>query len=177
MSEKFQFQTARVHAVAAKVVLANETLVSRIVEQTPTVLSGKVLAPLPPHFSDGLATTDPISWVEARLKEGHLLALFDEAYVRLCGYLFLFETLEDEQRVVHIGYLFGENYWGQGLATELLLGLVGHCLETSGIDRLAAGVEFGNSASARVLEKAGFSLDAAQSDAETSLYALMLHKQ
>jgi len=174
MSEKFQFQTARVHAVAARNVLADEAMTTLVAEQAPAILTEIVLAPLPPHFSDGLANSNPKRWLETRMKEGAVLALFQIADDHLCGFIFLFESVEDGERIVHIGYLFGETYWGQGLATELLEGLVAHCQAIGGIDLLSAGVEIGNAASARVLEKTGFSLVSDQVENDTVHYSLAL---
>jgi len=56
---------------------------------------------------------------------------------------------------IHLGYFFGEQYWGQGYATEIINGLVSD-LGNKGESRLLAGVDADNIASARVLEKVGF---------------------
>ncbi|KIC36592.1 GNAT family N-acetyltransferase [Leisingera sp. ANG-M7] len=54
----------------------------------------------------------------------------------------------------NLGYLFTEAAWGQGLASELIGGLQAH-FGGSGVT-LSGGVMQENAASARVLEKAGF---------------------
>ena len=57
---------------------------------------------------------------------------------------------------IHVGYIFGKAHWGQGLASELLRGLVGH-MTASGYDGVMhAGVAHGNPASVAVLKKVGF---------------------
>lgn len=61
-----------------------------------------------------------------------------------------------------LGYLFAEAAWGQGLATELLGGLQ-DSLRGSGVT-LSGGVMAQNTASARVLEKAGFAAAPAQGE-------------
>lgn len=54
----------------------------------------------------------------------------------------------------NLGYLFAGSAWGQGLASELIAGLQAH-FRGSGVT-LSGGVMQENGASARVLEKAGF---------------------
>ncbi|CUH98066.1 GNAT family N-acetyltransferase [Leisingera aquaemixtae] len=61
---------------------------------------------------------------------------------------------EDGSKTRNLGYLFAETAWGQGLASELISGLQAH-FSGSGIC-LSGGVMQENAASARVLEKAGF---------------------
>jgi RimJ/RimL family protein N-acetyltransferase len=55
----------------------------------------------------------------------------------------------------NIGYILGLPFWGQGYATELVRALASH-LEQHGIIEQRALVTLGNSASERVLSKAGF---------------------
>jgi [ribosomal protein S5]-alanine N-acetyltransferase len=57
------------------------------------------------------------------------------------------------------GYWLGRAYWGQGIATEAARMLADHALHTSELRRLEAKVFEPNVASARVLQKAGFSLE------------------
>jgi RimJ/RimL family protein N-acetyltransferase len=59
-----------------------------------------------------------------------------------------------------VGYWIGGPYWGRGLATAALLALIGEVTARGGFTRLFAVPFATNMASRRVLEKAGFSLDA-----------------
>lgn len=61
---------------------------------------------------------------------------------------------EDGSKTRNLGYLLAEAAWGQGLASELISGLQAH-FGGSGIC-LSGGVMQENAASARVLEKTGF---------------------
>ncbi|WP_264212872.1 GNAT family N-acetyltransferase [Leisingera thetidis] len=70
---------------------------------------------------------------------------------------------EDGSKTRNLGYLFAEAAWGQGLASELISGLQMH-FRGSGVT-LSGGVMQQNAASARVLEKAGFT--PAPADGET----------
>lgn len=56
---------------------------------------------------------------------------------------------------VNIGYYFFSEHWGQGYATEATTAATEH-LMARGVHRLVATVTRGNTASARVLQKAGY---------------------
>ena len=62
-------------------------------------------------------------------------------------------------RSAEIGYWLGEPFWGRGIATEALRAVTEYAFATFDIIRLEAGVFGWNPASARVLEKAGYTLE------------------
>jgi [ribosomal protein S5]-alanine N-acetyltransferase len=67
----------------------------------------------------------------------------------------------DVERVsAEIGYWIGEPFWGRGIATDALNGLTRYAIETHGLTRVYALPFAWNAASCRVLEKAGFVLEA-----------------
>jgi RimJ/RimL family protein N-acetyltransferase len=55
-----------------------------------------------------------------------------------------------------VGYWVGEMYWGRGIMTEAVKAFSDYLFETFEFNRLFAGVFSSNPASARVLEKAGY---------------------
>lgn len=55
-----------------------------------------------------------------------------------------------------MGFLFRRDRWGHGLATEAVRAVVAQALGPLRLMHLAAGVQAGNQAAIRVLEKAGF---------------------
>lgn len=55
-----------------------------------------------------------------------------------------------------IGYWLGEPFWGKGLMTDIVRGVVAEAFQRFNIWRIYAGVFSNNPASMRVLEKAGF---------------------
>ena len=59
-----------------------------------------------------------------------------------------------------IGYWIGEEYWGRGIMTGAIEIFTAHLFENFRFHRLFAGVFSSNPASARVLEKAGFTREA-----------------
>jgi RimJ/RimL family protein N-acetyltransferase len=59
-------------------------------------------------------------------------------------------------KTAELGYWLGEEYWGQGIATELVKLMIKYSFKNFDIERLQAHVFEHNKASARVLEKTGF---------------------
>lgn len=72
-----------------------------------------------------------------------------------------FEPLSGERSgTATFGYWLGRDYWGRGVATDAAQMLSDHALRDGGLRRLEATVFAPNRASARVLEKCGFVLEA-----------------
>ncbi len=63
------------------------------------------------------------------------------------------------RKSAEIGYWLGEPYWGKGLMPEAVKRMTEYGFETFGLNRIFAGVFESNSASARVLEKAGYAFE------------------
>jgi RimJ/RimL family protein N-acetyltransferase len=68
---------------------------------------------------------------------------------------------EDVERTsAEIGYWLGETFWGRGIATEALRAMTAHAIKEHGLTRMYALPYEWNAASCRVLEKAGYVLEA-----------------
>jgi RimJ/RimL family protein N-acetyltransferase len=64
---------------------------------------------------------------------------------------------EDVYRLsAEFGYWLAEEFWGQGIMSELVPAFVKYCFENFSLTRMFAQTFSNNPASARVLEKAGF---------------------
>lgn len=67
----------------------------------------------------------------------------------------------DVQRVsAEVGYWLGEAYWGRGIASDAVAAITAHAIAAHHLTRLFALVFDYNTASARVLEKCGYRLEA-----------------
>ena len=67
----------------------------------------------------------------------------------------------DVERVsAEIGYWLGEPYWGRGILTDALRGVTSYAMKTHGLTRIYALPFSWNVPSCRVLEKAGYVLEA-----------------
>ena len=68
---------------------------------------------------------------------------------------------QDVERVsAEVGYWLGEPFWGRGIATEALAAVTRYAIEQHQLTRLFAVPFAYNTASCRVLEKAGYVLEA-----------------
>ncbi|MFT3774407.1 MAG: GNAT family protein [Minicystis sp.] len=76
----------------------------------------------------------------------------DGAFVGISAYSFFVPPLDRG----HVVYEVARRAWGRGLATEALAAMVAWGHEQAGLNRIEAVVVPGNVASARVLEKVGF---------------------
>jgi RimJ/RimL family protein N-acetyltransferase len=71
-----------------------------------------------------------------------------------------YHVQSDVERVgAELGYWLGEKYWGRGIATAAVRAVTERALTTPGVWRVFALPFAENRASARVLEKAGFTLE------------------
>ncbi len=71
------------------------------------------------------------------------------------------ELLGDVTRITgEVGYWLGEPFWGKGIATATLKRFTEYVFANFPLERLQAMVFDWNTASARVLEKAGYELEA-----------------
>lgn len=72
-----------------------------------------------------------------------------------------FHLQADVDRVsAEIGYWLGEAYWGRGITTDALVALTRYAIDTHGLTRVFALPFAYNAPSCRVLEKAGYVLEA-----------------
>ena len=113
------------------------------------------------RFPYPYTAADARAWVrQCSTAEGpprHLAITFDGEPIGGTG----FERLPDLARLTaEIGYWLGEAHWGQGLATEALRLTTEYAFTQFDFVRLQAGVLDWNPRSRRVLEKAGYHLEA-----------------
>jgi RimJ/RimL family protein N-acetyltransferase len=72
-----------------------------------------------------------------------------------------FTVLTDVERVsAEIGYWLGEPFWGRGIVTEALVAVTQYAMDSCRLTRIYALPFASNTASCRVLEKAGYTLEA-----------------
>ena len=125
-----------------------------------SLLTERVTAPLPPDWQGVYTAERARGWIEERDAEGTTLLVVRKSDGEAVGLVMLFEapSTEDEGASdVRLGYLLAEAVWGQGVASELVEGLVGWCRGEEGLATITGGVALDNPASARLLEKNGFS--------------------
>jgi RimJ/RimL family protein N-acetyltransferase len=107
--------------------------------------------PHPYGLEDARMFLDLVAALPAPLT--HLAITVDDVFVGMGG----FDVLPDVHRAAaNIGYWIGEPYWGRGIATRAVRALSAYAFANFPIERLQAEVFAWNPASARVLEKSGY---------------------
>jgi len=164
----WSIETARLRITPWRTGATGDPVRGRLVRDLAPVLTARVLQHLPPPLQD---TSDLDRWIEGRAAESDVFCVRYRETDALAGLLILVSFTEDTP-VLHLGYLLGEAHWGQGLATEILQGLVAHCRQQPEQLQIVGGVAHGNVASARVLEKVGFFRDAASEEPGMDIFRL-----
>lgn len=68
-------------------------------------------------------------------------------------------SLNEAARRAEVGYALAPGFWGQGYAVEAMAALITHACADLQLNRLEADIDPRNHASAKVLERLGFSLE------------------
>ncbi|NJO91404.1 MAG: GNAT family N-acetyltransferase [Chloroflexia bacterium] len=76
------------------------------------------------------------------------------------GSIGVFPQADIHSKNAEMGYWLAESFWGKGIITEAICQMVGYGFENFDITRIYARPFGSNKASHRVLEKAGFRLEA-----------------
>ncbi|MBF4344461.1 N-acetyltransferase, partial [Vibrio anguillarum] len=105
---------------------------SALVEQIPNILTPLVVENLPPYFHGITSVELATVWLDRMSSESRLLQVKSEAQ-ELIGFLFAYVESESE---AHIGYLLSEEYWGKGLASELLKSFIEKIVKTESWSKL-----------------------------------------
>ncbi len=167
-----RFTTPRLSVHGWRRTLEDAPLRAALERALAGILTDPVLAHLPPSLQLHEAGGGIAGWIDARAAESEVLLVERREGGALVGLVLLAQGEEIQaRRSLHIGYLLAESAWGQGLASELVSGLVA-AVEGAGRLRLLGGVDRDNPASARVLQKAGFEIDPTLSTAELDMFVL-----
>lgn len=149
MTISFETKRLRVTEVSGDLSLTERSVLS---EQIPKILTPLVVENLPPYFHSITSCELARALLDRMLLESRLLQVKSEAQ-ELIGFLFAYVENESD---AHIGYLLSEEYWGKGLASELLTNFIEEIAKTESWSKLVGGVETPNFASANLLKKLGF---------------------
>jgi len=100
---------------------------------------------------------DATWWIDIGSKEGITKAI--EVRGKLVGVIGVSFGENQHSRCAEIGYWLGEEYWGQGIATNSVLQMTQYVFSNTEVVRLFAPVFDPNKASMNVLEKCGYKLE------------------
>jgi ribosomal-protein-alanine N-acetyltransferase len=109
-----------------------------------------------PHPYKLADAEDFITRIKSQKPESAFAIVRDKKAIGAIG----FKIGTDVERVsAEIGYWIGEQFWGQGIMTEVVHALTGYIIQMYKLTRVFAVPFDWNIASHRVLEKAGFQLE------------------
>jgi len=140
-----------------------------LLQALPDLLTPPVLAQLPPSFAPPDSPDGWRRWISDRARECDVYTVCTSADDNMIGLLILAGDDQENAPVIHVGYLLRTDSWGQGYGSELVNGLVDKLADGQAC-RLLAGVAIDNPASARILQKAGFSRSNTLSDSDTDMF-------
>lgn len=110
-----------------------------------------------PPMSERAQAADLVARIRAGYADGASLQLAIERKEdgALLGTCILFHFHAASRRA-EIGYTLGREHWGRGYMHEALTGLIDYAFGALGLNRLEADIDPRNAASARSLERLGF---------------------
>lgn len=112
-----------------------------------------------PH-PDEAYTRRYLTFISSRYKAGEfydwaLILKSENKMIGTCG----FTRIDCKNQCGEAGYVLNKNYWGQGLATEALSEIIRFAFEVLKLERLESRYMEENTASRRVMEKAGMTFE------------------
>lgn len=121
----------------------------------------KIWLNLRDRFPHPYTAADARKWVREAVHRPVPITDFAlESGGRLVGGIGLLPGQDIHRHTAEVGYWLGEPFWGRGLATAALAAFTEYAFVGMGFRRLFASVLEWNPASARVLEKCGYRLEA-----------------
>ncbi len=125
----------------------------------------KVACNLRDGFPYPYTTEHASQWLQNAMKDEKNFLFAIEIDEKAVGGLGIIPGNDVYRLSAEIGYWLSEAYWNRGIMTEAVTALVGWAFEHLDVIRVYAGIFEKNKASGRVLEKAGFKLEAIHSHA------------
>jgi RimJ/RimL family protein N-acetyltransferase len=131
----------------------------KLLDGITRLLTFSVVLHLPSSFHHIDSREKAHIWLEQILSESRLFSVELADDNGLIGFLFV-SVVDEGNDVAHLGYLLAEQYWGQGLASELLHEFIQYSRAAEAWQVLIAGVPKENTASVRLLQRLGFTRQA-----------------
>ncbi|HUH33328.1 MAG TPA: GNAT family protein [Daejeonella sp.] len=111
-------------------------------------------------FPNPFSLNDAFDWISLNRSSRSPLNLAITVNDQVVGGIGIVQQADIYRLNAEIGYWLGEAYWNKGIMTEAVKAMVNYSFANFKIIRIYAGVFDYNTASMRVLEKAGFQKEA-----------------
>ena len=102
---------------------------------------------------------DALEFLQRTISEGSAMKFWIEIDGVAVGGIGVHPGEDVHRHTATVGYWLGEEFWGRGIMTEAVTAVTDLCFENFPLRRISAEVFANNPASARVLEKAGFTFE------------------
>ncbi|MPQ49238.1 GNAT family N-acetyltransferase [Marinifilum sp. N1E240] len=158
MKQDCEFKTERL--IVEDWLHQNEDVAAKLkfAKKINRILTPEVTKSLPKGWQHINTLDQANKWIFDRVNESIFLTVNMRSNNELIGFIFLYESENDDLITdLRFGYLIGQSFWGKGLGSELINGLVEWC-KKSNIHSLSGGVEHDNIGSIKIMEKTGFSI-------------------
>ena len=121
------------------------------------IMTPAVKQALPSAWQNINTASEADNWLKRVNDECSFLLVQLKDTQEIIGFVFLYEPPITRLPIdVRIGYLLNEQYWGAGIASEMIKGFLTWCNTYGSIRSITGGVELDNIGSIKVLEKNGF---------------------
>jgi ribosomal-protein-alanine N-acetyltransferase len=151
------FQTERLNIIGYVNYVNDQSDEASLPGQVINIMSPKVTEALPSGWQNIDTTLDASNWVNRIVEKCSFFLVQLKDTDEVVGFIFLYESASRKLPIdVRFGYLLSENYWGKGIGSELVKGLLDWCNYSGSISSIAAGIEPDNIGSIKVLVKNGF---------------------
>jgi ribosomal-protein-alanine N-acetyltransferase len=112
------------------------------------------------QFPHPYTKTDARNWLQHVRSQEYETHFAIASEIELIGSIGFQVRKDVHCKMIEIGYWLGEPFWGKGIATRALRAMTDYAFTQHDLVRIQAGVFDYNPASARVLEKAGYTFEA-----------------
>lgn len=112
------------------------------------------------RFPHPYTMKDAALWIRIANADKTMLNLAIEYEGKAVGAIGVIFKNDVHRHTAEIGYWLGEQYWGRGIITRAVQAMTDYVFSHYSTIRIYAGIFEYNTASARVLEKAGYHLEA-----------------
>jgi RimJ/RimL family protein N-acetyltransferase len=167
---KVDFATERLDVASWDARLSTPFGRAEMLSDLQRILTPKVTVHLPPYLHVDGSKAQVTAAMDHLRDESAVSCVVERSTGALAGLLVVGQDPQATEPLVFIGYLLDEPFWGKGLATELLRGLVKWTQDQGWQGWMLGGVETDNPASAAVLRKVGFTEDRARSGPDTVMF-------